>query len=70
MQLLSSSSPLALQSAVPRVQMAEPDAAEVVIATKLFVPNPREAPIARPRLQEQLYDVLDTLLTLIVAPAG
>jgi len=78
MQLLSSSSDFALQPTVPRAQptaqaaaqVAEHDAAEVVIATKLFVPNPREAPIARPRLQEQLHEVLDTLLTLVVAPAG
>src|SRR5664279_2775630 len=74
MQMLSSSSPLALQPAVPRVQptaqVAEPDAAEVVIATKFFVPNQREAPVARHRLHEQLHDALDTLLTLVVAPAG
>ena len=74
MQLLSSRSDQALRPRpVPDAPVAAEGTAgtgEVVIATKLFVPTPREDPIVRPRLEGQLRGALSTLLTLVVAPAG
>jgi LuxR family maltose regulon positive regulatory protein len=41
-----------------------------ILATKLFIPPPRPKTVLRPRLLEQLKDVLNRKLTLISAPAG
>ncbi len=41
-----------------------------LLATKLFVPPPRAALVARPRLVERLNAGLDRRLTLVSAPAG
>jgi LuxR family maltose regulon positive regulatory protein len=43
---------------------------EVVIATKLFAPSPRQEPVSRPRLYARLREGLRVPLTLVVAPAG
>ena len=44
--------------------------AEVVIATKLFRPNPRHQTVERPRLHDLLRQGCMLPLTLVVAPAG
>lgn len=44
--------------------------AEVVIATKLFVPSARQQPVTRLRLHATLLTGLSRRLTLVVAPAG
>src|SRR5262245_29392249 len=44
--------------------------AEVVIATKLFAPRSRQAPVARNRLYARLRAGMHLPLTLVVAPAG
>ena len=43
---------------------------EVVIATKLFAPNPRRQRVSRERLHGGLRAGLRVPLTLVVAPAG
>src|SRR5436190_253227 len=45
-------------------------AAEVVIATKLFRPNPRHQTVERTRLHDLLRQGCSLPLTLVVAPAG
>jgi LuxR family transcriptional regulator, maltose regulon positive regulatory protein len=44
--------------------------AEVVMATKLFAPTPRQQPVSRRRLQAVLSIGLSLPLTVVVAPAG
>ena len=44
--------------------------ASPLIATKLFVPQPRPGRLGRPRLRERLNRGADAKLTLISAPAG
>ncbi len=44
--------------------------AEIVIATKLFRPNPRHQTVERTRLHDLLHHGCMLPLTLIVAPAG
>ena len=46
------------------------DASEVVIATKLFRPNPRHQTVERTRLHDLLRQGCTLPLTLVVAPAG
>ena len=46
------------------------DASEVVIATKLFRPNPRHQTVERTRLHDLLRQGCALPLTLVVAPAG
>jgi LuxR family transcriptional regulator, maltose regulon positive regulatory protein len=46
------------------------DASEVVIATKLFRPNPRHQTVERTRLHDLLRQGCTIPLTLVVAPAG
>lgn len=41
-----------------------------ILATKLFIPQPRTKVVRRPRLIERLNEGLDRKLTLIAAPAG
>ncbi len=41
-----------------------------LLATKLFIPQPRPGLISRPRLMERLDSILTNRLTLISAPAG
>jgi LuxR family maltose regulon positive regulatory protein len=41
-----------------------------ILATKLYIPPPRTKIVSRPRLLEQLNNVLNCKLTLISAPAG
>ncbi len=41
-----------------------------LLATKLFVPQPRPGLVARPRLVERLSDALNSGLALVSAPAG
>ncbi len=41
-----------------------------LLATKLFVPQPRPGLVPRPRLIEQLNSALDSPFTLVSAPAG
>ena len=43
---------------------------EVVIATKLFRPSPRQQTVERTRLHDLLRQGLTRPLTLVVAPAG
>jgi len=43
---------------------------EVVMATKLFAPTPRQQPVTRSRLQAMLSAGLGCPLTVVVAPAG
>src|SRR5436189_5822908 len=45
-------------------------AAEVVISTKLFRPNPRHQTVERTRLHDLLRQGCTLPLTLVVAPAG
>ena len=41
-----------------------------ILATKLYIPQPRPGIVRRPRLIERLNDGLQRKLTLISAPAG
>jgi LuxR family maltose regulon positive regulatory protein len=45
-------------------------AAEVVISTKLFRPDPRHQTVERARLHDLLRQGCSLPLTLVVAPAG
>src|SRR5919206_2973888 len=62
MHLVSAQQPSPLHGA--------PAAGEVLIATKLYRPNPPDHPVARPRLEQQLDQARRARLTLVVAPAG
>ena len=43
---------------------------EQLLATKLYVPQPRSGLVARPRLAEHMNEGLERKLTLVSAPAG
>jgi LuxR family transcriptional regulator, maltose regulon positive regulatory protein len=69
---LSDAERSALIAAIPRRGQGDVrvDTTRPLLATKWYVPRPRNGAIERPRLLERLHGGLDSKLTLISAPAG
>jgi len=59
----------------PRIEIVKrvlynPPMSAPILATKLYIPQPRQKVVVRARLREQLNNALQCKLTLISAPAG